>query len=215
MPGRCCRQQNVTTSTDEVIRVDRFSMGCLRSLLGERGITLVELTLALTISSVIILTVLSAFTSTLRVNDNSSDLIANQQDVMAIAHRIREDILNADPVIPDPTKPSGPSGHFDFGVSEVVVSGGALVKSYSYYRYTRLDGAVVKLPATYDEGLGAMTGTGDAPVWSRGHSVSRLEFEYDIASGSGTALLVTVHITAGEGAGAYSQTIRVAPRNSV
>jgi type II secretory pathway pseudopilin PulG len=194
--------------------VDRFSMGCFRSFLREGGMTLIELTLAMTISSVIILAILSVFTNTLRVNDYGSDLIANQQEVVAIANRIRDDILNADPIIPDPANPSGPSGHLDFGQSEVAVSGGALVKSYSYYRYTRSGGAVVKLSTTYDEGVGAMTGIG-APVWSRGDNVTGLEFRYDIDPGTGTVHMVTVHITVGKGKAAYSQTISVSPRNAV
>jgi type II secretory pathway pseudopilin PulG len=211
----CRRQHRLTTSISEVISEDRFSRVFLGFFFGERGITLMEITLALTISSVIALSVLSAFTNTVRVNDQSSAIIANQLDAITIAQRLRDDILKADPVIPDPANPSGPSDHFDFAESEVAVSGGALVKSYTYFRYERSGGAVVKLPATYDDELGAMASTGEDPVWSYGDSVSRLEFEYDISPASGAVLMVTVHITVGVGNEAYSQTISVAPRNSV
>lgn len=205
---RICAMSGVT-------RLGQSSNSSLRVFQSEDGLTVVELILALAISSIIVFITFSAFIGALRVNEHNSDTLVNQQTMMVIIERLRADIMRADPVILDPVDPDGPSDHFDFGVSEVTTAGGALIHTRSYYRYTVSSGEIVKRPIEYDDASGQMVDTGEEPVWSYGNNVSDLKFTYDISPSDGSVRTVTVSITVGSGSGAYSQTIKVAPRNAI
>lgn len=196
-------------------RPSRFGGVTLRFFCEERGLTVIEMLVTLTMSSIILLAIVQAFSHTLRLNRQSDEVLVNQQVVMVIGQNIRADVLRADPIVPDPSNPAGPSDHFDFGLPRIDIVGGSFVRTRDYYRYALHQGSVVKLPAEYDETLGRIVPSGQEPVWRYGENVSRLKFEYEIDPSSGAVVLVKISITAGEGDQAYSQTIVVAPRNAI
>jgi prepilin-type N-terminal cleavage/methylation domain-containing protein len=180
----------------------------------DRGFTLIEGILAVSILSIVVLAISPLLSLGIRTSDYTGGKMIHQREVAVIAANIRNSVLASSSIIVDLADPPTDSPNLDFAITEVTVDENGIQQvSTTYYRYTRSAFSVIRKQMDYDEVTGELVEGGYDPEWTYGSQVTELVFNFVVDAETGTLTYVKATITMGSGEDMYSMTISVSPRN--